>query len=95
MPRTIVGSVDSVMNKTQSVPQQRSQSNGETDTNAGNYLALCSVSHRRGQSCSLVTHAELTLCLLYVSGTVLCAGERAVDKNKAKPDIPSLLETAL
>ena len=41
MPRTIVGSVDSAMNKTQSVLQQRSQSNGEIDTNSGNYLALC------------------------------------------------------
>lgn len=52
------------------------------------YLALCSVPHRREQSCSLVTHTELTLCLLYVSGTVLCAGERAVDRSKAKPTSP-------
>ena len=35
MPCTIAGSVDSVMSKTQSVPQQRSQSDGEIDTNAG------------------------------------------------------------
>lgn len=52
------------------------------------YLALCSVPHRREQSCSLVTHTELTMCLLYVSGTVLCAGERAVDRSKAKPTSP-------
>lgn len=95
MPRTIVGSVDSAMNKTQSVLQQRSQSNGEIDTNSGNYLALCSVSHRREQSCFLVTHAKLTLYLLHVSCTVLCAGDRAVGKNKAKQNMPSLLETVL
>ena len=32
---------------------------------------------------------------LSTKGSSVIAGERAVDKNKAKPDIPSLLETAL
>lgn len=58
------------------------------------YLALCSVLHVREQSCS-VTHTELTMCLLYVSGTVLCVQEKEQWTGaKAKPTSP-LLETAL
>lgn len=94
MPCTIAGSVDSVMSKTQSVPQQRSQSDGEIDTNAGLPSTVLSATQEGAKlllSHSHRTHFVPAVCVRYCS---VCR-RKSSGQEQSKTNVPCLLETAL
>lgn len=87
VPGSILGSVDAGMNQMACFPKSL-QSNGETDVNTGNYLALCSIQYKGAMVLCIYSCKTFIFIFLqnffhmsYVPGTVLCAGDTGVNKQ--------------